>query len=80
MAIPENQERMTPEELRVKLLEELELVGSQLSSAEGEELRDLLRKEEGIKATLRKIEVEPDSLGDGTIGEASRRMSRGQLP
>lgn len=68
---------MTPEELRAELLQELELIKSQLGSAEGERLQELLKKEAGIKATIKAIQPEPTVPGDGTTGEASKRMSRG---
>jgi hypothetical protein len=71
---------MTTEELRTELLQELESVRSQLGSAKGERLQELVEKEAGIKATIKAIQPKPTVPGEGTTGEASKRMSRGKRP
>ncbi len=86
MAFSEKQEdlkskrKLTPEQKRAKLLEELDSVRSQLSTAGGEELMDLLEKEEGLETELEETQPGSGTPGTGTSGDASKRMSRGELP
>jgi hypothetical protein len=69
----------TTEDLIREYEEELAQVSSQIESAKGRKLPDLLKRKKGLETILKAIKktIKPTVAGTGTTGQASKRMSKG---